>query len=75
MATLQELKDRLTQLNTAIDYIEQGHQSYTNGDATYTHADIGKYYDQREKLERRIARLNGSRPMTLTVNMSAAAEG
>lgn len=52
------LQKQLDSVNKAIADVEDGAQSYTLNGRTLTRASLGRLYDQRDKLEMRIAIAN-----------------
>jgi len=68
MATLAELQAERTQLRTAKQSIEQDGQAMGVDGVTLTRANYSAICKRLDQIERRIARLNGSRPYLQSVN-------
>ena len=63
-------RDQLDNINSAIETLESGGQSYTIGDVTYTRASVKQLYSRANMLEREIDRLLGYRPVALGCDFS-----
>jgi hypothetical protein len=67
--TLARLYEQLASVEQAIARIEDGAQSATLGDMTYTEASIHTLYMREQRLLNKIARLDGTRPFASNIKL------
>jgi hypothetical protein len=72
MASQATLEARLTAINLAITAVEGGAQSYSVAGMQVNRGHLAAMYSERERIEARLARLDGSRPAVARVDMSGA---
>lgn len=67
---IRRLECLLGQIRDAISHIAEGGQSVVVGDVSYTEANFKALAEYEKSTRRDLARLNGSRPTFLRVNLS-----